>query len=259
MAFTFLHSFRSEWLKTKRSTATWLTIIGGFFTSLIYLFAYLSNHSAIVANLRPDEKIWKTHFFRLWQTMAFFLLPMGVILASSLITQIEFKNNTWKQLHTTPQSLTTIFFSKISVILLMMLQFFILFNLGILLSGLITGLFYSDIPFLKQQIPFLFFLKVNIKFFICCLPIIAFQYLISLQFKNFLVAVGTGLVILMSSLIGLNWKYVYILPYSYCGLNFNSVASNTPPKHSIYLYSIEFFLLFMLISYILYLTKKEKG
>ena len=39
-----------------------------------------------------------------WEFMGFFLLPIGVILTTSLVTQLEFRSNTWKQLHTTPQS-----------------------------------------------------------------------------------------------------------------------------------------------------------
>lgn len=52
-----------------------------------------------------------------------FLLPMGLILATSLITQMEFRNNTWKQLHTTPQKYSTIFTAKFIVIIGLTLQF----------------------------------------------------------------------------------------------------------------------------------------
>ncbi len=130
----FIHSLQSEWLKTKRSAASWLCIIGGFFIPFIYLIAFLKNNTSI--NKYPDH-IWETHFNELWHNMAIFLLPMGVILASSLITQMEFKNNTWKQLHASPQSYPTIFLSKYSVIFLMTVKFFLFFNIGLILSGLI--------------------------------------------------------------------------------------------------------------------------
>src|SRR5450432_3168395 len=74
-----------------------------------------------------------------------FLYSICVILAASLITQIEYKNNTWKQLHSLPLSFTTIFFSKLAVIIVMVLQFFIWFNIGIYLSALIPYLLVSGV------------------------------------------------------------------------------------------------------------------
>ena len=248
----FIFSLHSEWLKTKRSAASWLCLIGGFFIPLIYFIGFLKNHQSINGY---SPNIWEQHFMQLWRNMAGFLLPMGVILASSLITQMEYKNNTWKQLHTTPQSYTTIFFSKFSVILLLTVKFFIFFNIGILLSGLIPCLLF-DHQFPKQGIPIMFFLKGNLKFFITCLPIIAIQYLISLKYKNFLVSIGVGLVALIGTLIGLSWKYIFISPYSFCPSNF---MSGKKELFNIYAVSVLYFLVIMTISYALYITKKEKG
>src|SRR5262245_13811522 len=128
-----LHSIQSEWLKTKRSTASWLCLIGGFFIPVIFLIIFLKDKSSIVHI--PIRNLWEMHFRQLWQNMSMFLLPMGVIMAASLITQVEFRNNTWKQLHTTPQSYTTVFTAKFVVIVIMTLKFFVFFNLGIFISG----------------------------------------------------------------------------------------------------------------------------
>src|SRR5690349_20931263 len=97
----FINSLHSEWLKTKRSTASWLSLIGGLFIPLIYFIGFIKNHQTI-----NDYKsnILENHFIQLWRNVVGFLLPMGLILICSLITQIEYKNNAWKQLHTTPQS-----------------------------------------------------------------------------------------------------------------------------------------------------------
>ncbi len=247
----FIYSLRSEWLKTKRSAASWLCLIGGFFIPLIYFIGFIKKHQSINGY---NLNIWEQHFMQLWGNMAGFLLPMGVILASSLITQIEYKNNTWKQLHTTPQSYTTIFFSKFSVILLMTVKFFIFFNIGILFSGLIPCLLFEH-RFPKQGIPIVYFLKGNFKFLITCLPIIAIQYLISLKYKNFLVSIGVGIIALIGTLIGLSWKYIYISPYSFTA----SIFMSANRVFNIYVVSILYFLVIMTINYALYITKKEKG
>lgn len=248
----YLHSLQSEWLKTKRSAASWLCIIGGFFVPVINLIYFLVKKITITNKMTQGHN-WENHFYNLMHNMEAFLLPMGVILASSLITQMEYKNNTWKQLHTTPQSYTTIFFAKFSVIAIMTFKFFLFFNIGILLSGVIPCLIYETLP--NESFPFVLLLKANIKIFILCMPIVAIQYLISLHFKNFLVPVGIGLVGLIGTIIGGTWEYIFISPFSYTVMDFMHV----PTSFNLYGRAILCFGIIMLISYFLYLRKKEKG
>jgi hypothetical protein len=247
----YIYSLQSEWLKTKRSAASWLAIIGGFFVPLIYFIGFLKDNSSIN---HYEVNIWQQLFNQSWQNMATFLLPMGVILASSLITQLEYKNNTWKQVHVTPQTYTNVFMAKFSVILLMTIKFFIFFNIGMILSGLLPCLL-IDHQWPTENIPVMYFIKGNFNYFITCLPIIAIQYLISLTFKNFLVPIGIGLLGLVGSLIGLNWKYIFISPYSYSALTIRPTNGDI----NIYQFSIIYFILIMLVSYYLYISKKEKG
>lgn len=257
----FIYSFQSEWLKTKRSLASWLVIVGGFFIPLIIVAArILYPLKTQKESLSPQ--FWEGLMRQSWQLMAIFLLPMGVILATSLITQIEFKNNTWKQLHTTPQSLSTIFWSKLSVIVLMMLQFFVLFNVGIFLSGVIPALVLSNVEYPKEAFPLLLYLKSSGYFFVDCLPIVALQYLVSLQFRNFLVPLGVGIGMLLAALFAVEWEYGYIFPYTYCPYNFFLLrgADMKAMKHvNIHALALSYFTVFTLVSYVLYLTKKEKG
>jgi hypothetical protein len=116
----FINTFQSEWLKKKRSLASWLVIVGAFFTPSIILMSRIKNADQLSA-LYVSDDFWQKLWNQTWESMAVFLLPIGIILAAGLITQIEYKNNTWKQLHTTPQRFTTIFFAKFLVILIMLL------------------------------------------------------------------------------------------------------------------------------------------
>jgi hypothetical protein len=184
---------------------------------------------------------------------------MGVILAASLVTQLEYRNNTWKQLHTTPQSLSIIFFAKLLVILLMMLYFFILFNAGIYLAGIIPSFLFSKIPFPIESFPIEGILKSNGKFYVACLPIIGLQYLISLQYKHFLIPIGVGLALYVTSMIALSWKYAYLLPFAYCALNFDRFKKAETAIIPIHVWELSYFALFLIIGYILYISKKEKG
>jgi len=256
----FIHCFQSEWLKKKHTLASWLVIVGGFFIPIIIFIvnlAYNDRYSTIVKSPHFWEMMWNNS----WNSMAMFLLPLGVVLVVSLITQLEYKNNTWKQLHTSPQRFTTIFFAKLSIILLMMLQFFILFNIGIYLSGVLPNLFVRASSYPQEPIPYFIFLKENIKYFVDCLPIIVLQYLLGLQFKNFMVSIAGGIALWLASIIALinSWTYMYVIPYIYSSLNYFRGIGKSFPGHHIHYWAIAYFILFSVAGYVLYVTKKEKG
>jgi len=212
--------------------------------------------------LYVSNDFWQKLWDQAWESMAAFLLPIGIILAVSLITQIEYKNNTWKQLHATPQRVFTIFSAKFLAIVIMLGEVFVLFNVGIYLSAVIPSILFSSIPYPTAPIPYQNFLNANINLFLDCLPILALQYLISLQFRNFLVPVGAGFVIWFLGVGILSWEYSYLLPYVHSTLDF-LISSNQfggrkiPVK--IQLLAIIYFALFTTASYVLYVNKKEKG
>ena len=70
-----------------------------------------------------------------WESMSVFIMPLVIILCASLIAQLEYRNNTWKQVHATPQPLAVIYMAKLVIILAMVVQLFIWFNAGIYIAG----------------------------------------------------------------------------------------------------------------------------
>ncbi|MEO8116768.1 MAG: hypothetical protein ABI653_03910 [Bacteroidota bacterium] len=85
----FIHCLQSEWLKKKRSLASWIVVIGGFFTPAIIIIARLVQHNELIP-IYTDAHFWELLWKNSWESMAIFLLPLGVILSTSLITQIEY-------------------------------------------------------------------------------------------------------------------------------------------------------------------------
>jgi len=261
MTLSLVRSFQSEWLKKKRSLASWLVITGAFFTPTIIIVARLVHYKSLPA-IYADPQFWEKLWKNSWESMAIFLLPIGVILATSLIAQLEYKNNAWKQLHTLPLSLTTIFFSKLLVIMVMLVQFFILFNIAVYLSALIPSLLVPGVSFPPAVIPYSLFARENLYYFIDCLPIVALQYLLSLKYKNFLVPMGAGFLLWVLALGTLVWKYGYTIPYTYLMFNYlksETVSKAIKPTIDIHLLAIGYFIVITLVSYLLYINKKEKG
>ncbi len=261
MTLSFFNSFQSEFLKTKRSLVIWLIVIGAAFSPTIVTVIRLVYYEKLQA-VYTDANFWVLHWRNSWESMAIFLLPLGVILATTLIIQLEYKNNTWKQLHTLPLSFPVIFLSKLAVIIFLMLQFFVLFNIGVYFSAIIPWLFVSDVSYPTAPFPHVTFLNENLMYFIDCLPIIALQYLLSLKYKNFLVSIGLGFLIWLSALVTLSWKYCYIIPYSYCMLFFLKESAGSKSAgldFNIHLLALAYFTAITVVNYILYVTSKEKG
>jgi hypothetical protein len=258
---TFFYSFQSEWLKRKRSLASWLVLVGAFFTPTIILASRIKNHAKLAAP-NVSEDFWRRLWSQSWESMEVFLLPIGIILATGLVAQIEFKNNTWKQLHTTPQGFTTIFSAKLLVVLLMLVEVFALFNVGVYLSAVVPSLLFANVPYPAAPIPFADFWRANVNFFVDCLPIVALQFLLSLQFKNFLVPVGAGFAVWFLGVGMLSWEYSYLFPYNHGAINFLTATGHfegrrlpASPEALALIYSAAF----TLAGWLLYVNRKEKG
>jgi lantibiotic transport system permease protein len=257
----FVNAFIAEWLKKRRSLADWLVVVGGFFTPALIIVARLINPDRL-ATVYASPGFWPQLWKNSWESMAVFFLPMGAILATSLITQIEFKNNAWKQLHALPIGVSTIFFSKLAVVMVMMVQFFILFNIGIYLSAVVPAMLLRDVPYPTHAIPLAGFARDNVRYFAECLPIVGAQYMISLHFRNFLVPVGVGFMTWVGALAALPWRFNYLVPYSYCTLHFlegDTRGKAAVPPYDIDLMAIAYFALFVVAGFILFATKREKG
>jgi hypothetical protein len=214
-----------------------------------------------VPELYARDDFWQMLWRNSWESMSVFFLPLGAILSTSLIAQLEYKNNTWKQLHTLPLSYTTIFFSKLTVILILMAMFFVFFNIGIWLSAFVPYMLVSGTPW-PAGLPWREFLNDDLLYFVDCLPIVALQYLLALRFKNFLVGIGLGFLFWVGAIGSVSWSKGWIIPYTYVMFNYLKGAEKTRaiiPDLNIHLLAIGWFAAITLVSYALYVTRSEKG
>jgi hypothetical protein len=222
----FIYKFRSEWLKTRRSAASWLVIAGGIFIPLIFLIIQVFKPQNL-STLVLGDKYWDAILLQAWESTAALLLPFGVILVTTLIAQLEFKNNAWKQVCTTPQSMGSIFSFKLLVILVMLLQFFLIFNLGLWAEPYFAAWLNHDLPYPPATFPWMKYLKTSALFYISSLPVVAIQYWISLRFGNFLISIGTGLGMVFLSLFLFRWEFGYLIPYTHNFYQFFQLSGHT--------------------------------
>jgi hypothetical protein len=258
----FFEACRCEWLKRRRSLGAWLVMGGAFFTPAIVIVVRLIHHRQLPA-LYASADFWTSLWRSSWQSMAIFFVPIAAILATSLVVQIEVRNHAWKQVHALPLQSHTIFLAKFAVIVAMMAQFFVLFDLGVYLSALLPPLLISDVPYPSAALPLWAFLTETATYFIDCLPIVAAQYLLSLRFNNFLAPIGIGFMAWIGALAALSWPHVRFFPYAYTMLYY---LKDQPAAHmaavstvGMHMFAAVWFVLLSVVGYTLFATKAYKG
>lgn len=251
---------RAEVLKTKRTASVWLTVFGAAFIPALFFTAYLLKPEGSFNQLKQAP--WNVHFMWGWQALNIFLFPMYIILICSLIPQIEYKNNTWKQVFAAPQSTGTIFFSKFLTIHFMILFFFLLFNGFMLSAGVIINLLHPKFTFLQHPLHWGALLQLNAKTYVSVLGLSALQYILSLRSKNFIAPIGIGLALLIGSIIAMQvgWEQVYKLPYVHPALTLQFMKlKNRPVLENHEWNAIGYFVLFLAIGFLDMKLRNEKG
>jgi hypothetical protein len=261
MTVAFVHAFQGEWLKRKRSFASSLVIAGALFTPAIVTAVRLI-HFRGLAGIYAAEGFWPSMWKACWESMAVFFLPLGAMLATSLITQIEFKSNAWKQVHTLPTSAAVIFLSKLAVILVMLAEFLVLFNVGIYAAAMIPYLVVPGVPHPRGSFLGLPLLRENALYFVDCLPIVGAQYLLALRLQNALVPIGIGFMAWVGALAAVSSKVAVWWPYAYTIIHY---LTGTPKgarfaqMEGVHWAAAGAFIALTAAAYVMFVMKDEKG
>ena len=215
-----------------------------------------------LAEVYKAPAFWERLWSQSWESMSVFIMPLVIMLGASLIAQLEYRNNTWKQVHATPQSFAVIYVAKLVIILAMVAQLFALFNVAIYVSAMIPALVFRHVNAPTSPIPYALFLKQNAAYFVDVLPIVGLQYALALRFRNFMVPMGIGMVIWIVALGALPWEYNWIVPYSHGIIDYTStvqsrVAHAVPaPLPAI---AGGYFAGFVVLGYVMYVARGDRG
>jgi lantibiotic transport system permease protein len=255
---SFLNVLKSEYTKTKHTSAFWVSLSLASFIPVIFF---------IVSIFKPEissefvKNPWAAFLYDNMARQSSFFMPMMVVLATSMLVQLEVKNNAWKQVFATPATPTQLFFAKFLVIQIMIVLYFVFFILSHLICGSLMAIVNSDFKFLTQWPNFWQIGKISLKFMFYLLPISALQFWLSLRFKNFIVSFGVGMVLIISGLFALAWSHIYCYPYIQAFLmsQHKTMVKLDPDfvKKTIY-FTIGWFVLITGFNYVDFLNRKER-
>jgi len=192
-------SLRSEILKTKRTAAFYFTLVGAAIIPFMFLF------NAFTHGL-PDEnnsvKDPLNAIFKLSsQMVGLGIFPLFIVLISTLLSQIEYKNHTWKQVLTSPQTKVNVFMAKFMNIHVLILLFLLANHLFMWIVTVAIHFIIPELNVLQQPFNGYSVLVNTVNTYIFLLGVSAIQFWIGLRFKNFIVSISIGLVFWLAGIL----------------------------------------------------------
>jgi len=210
-----LISLRSELLKTRRTASFYLTLIGAAVGPTIFLFNVLLDDDELDgASKDPLNALFKI----LSEMNGVALFPLFIILICTLLPQIEYRNNTWKQVFTSPQTKANVFLAKFMNVHLLMLIFLIATHLFMFLTIVAINFIKPNLDLFKHPFNESIVIVNAANAYLIMLAVCAIQFWIGLRFRNFIAPIGIGLALwLIGTIIAIqfNSSLVNYFPYSF--------------------------------------------
>lgn len=245
----YLSSTKNELIKLKRTFAFWLTIISALLFPLLFFIAYSLRHEALVPEIgiNPWEKFMTTQI----ENSVPFFIPMFIVLITGLIMQIEHKSLGIKYLFALPIPKWSVYFGKLSIVILAIITTYVYYYIAVLCSGLLLGLVYPDLEFLCFRPKHLRYINILFTSFVASLGIIGIQFWLSFRFKNFIVPLGFGMFLAIIGIIISQAPQSIYFPYSFSVLSV-SLGDKMPlifGVSSVTVFSIVCFLITSILGY----------
>jgi hypothetical protein len=211
---SLLISLQSESVKIKRSSVFYLCFIVAAIVPHILFFDVVTPSDG-GKEVIQQESLDK-YFGHAKQVFNFVFLPLFIILISTLLMQIEYRNNTWKQVLTSPQKMINVFLSKFVTLHLLIILFIASFLTFLFIGVLLINLIHPDL--FKKEFNLQAALLANWHVYVSVFAISAIQFWLSLRFKNFIAPLAIGFCLWIMAplmLFSLNWSFADYYPYSF--------------------------------------------
>lgn len=184
-----LLSLRSEILKSKKTASFYLALVAGGLGPVTSMLDLIFDGVPAEDRNLLLHKMFTTRF----QMTGFLLLPLFVVLVCTLLPQIEYKNNAWKQVLTSPQTKSNVWVAKFLNVHLLILLFLLTNQLSMFAVAVVLHFMQPSLNLLHQPVNgYAVFLTVA-NSYATLLALCTIQFWLGIRFKNFVVPVAIGL------------------------------------------------------------------
>ena len=238
-------SLRSEILKTKRTAALYFTLAAAAFAP------FMSMLDIILDGVEPGNRIdiFNQLFTKKFQMTALVALPIFLILVCTLLSQIEYKNNTWKQVFTSPQTKGNVFLAKFINVQFLIAIFLITNMLLMFIAAVILHFIEPSLNVLNQPLNWSDILMVRINTYVALLAMCTIQFWLGLKFKNFIIptAIGIALWFAGTILVMQSIDFAAYFPHSFHA--YGQFPKYDPQVNEVGWTSLVYSMLFLLIGF----------
>ena len=251
----FIDVLNAEIVKTKRTWNFSLVVLFPVLVTAIIGVYFVTE--LLKADGAGGDNMWFS-YSRWFIQFYYFFYPMLAAIISFSLSNIEHRNNGFKQIFTFPTSKFSIYFSKILLLLFWMFCSLLLAYSLLVLSGNALSLIFPRAGFQDYNINtiiLVFFLRT----FLTLISIISIHFFLSIYWDNFIISVGSACFLVIFGMIINNWEYSYLIPY--CNLpkaSANFFLAGTEVFSKDILWSLGYSILFFLGGYFVMVKKSVK-
>jgi hypothetical protein len=186
---SLLLSFRSELLKNKRTTSFYFTLAAALFGP------FMSMLDLVFDGVEKDHRsdILNELFTTKYMMTGAVVFPIFIILTCALLPQTEYRNNTWKQVLSSPQPRLNVFLAKFINIQGLILLFFLTNQLGMLANAVILHFTDPSLDIFNQSLNGSGMLATLGNSYVALLAMCALQFWLGLKFKNVIIPIAIGI------------------------------------------------------------------
>ncbi|MBF9222634.1 ABC transporter permease [Hymenobacter ruricola] len=203
-------SLAADALKLRRTAALWLTLASGVLPVLLnFCIFYFKGHLL----LKPGVDGWAKYASMSWQTAAV-LLPLFVVLLTSLVVGVENKAEGWKHLFALPVGRLPVWLSKLLIILGLNALAQVLFVGLLLAAGHLLATLRPELHLQQFAPPVHLLGRLLGRTYLATLGIVGVQYVLGKWQSGFVLPVAAGMAGWVAGLTLLRWEHVGWIPYA---------------------------------------------
>ncbi len=207
-------SFRSELLKISGRPTLFLMIILCLLLPAVMIIVFDSDSIDDFKILDGDP--WTQYFLNGTKPMGFVFLPFFILMTCTLLPQLEYRNNTWKQLFSSPQSYAQIYISKFLIVQFLILIYLLSYIPLMTLSAAVTNIIHPAFGFSEHALDPVPVLGALTNSYVSALGISTLQFVIGMRSKSFILPIAIGFALWLTScmlLFDYKWEHADKSPY----------------------------------------------